>query len=149
MDKKIWLVEEHQDGTYSILEPNPEAGMPGVCYAGKYFGVVTSDNKEDAYLISANELCRLCGKNCEPYKCAPHMKRKDNIIPHKCDRCGGRWFHERDSHGSYLACMRCGNHFTLTMESGVYSGTALTSSYYGNKADRVSWSGFATTMEAF
>ena len=92
MSKKQWLVEKHKDGTYSVLEPNTEAGMSGVCYAGKYFGVVTSDSKEDAYLIAAapdmyealkdadNELCRICGQDCEPYKCAAHMKRMDALL---------------------------------------------------------------------
>ena len=39
--------------TYTILEPNPDAGKSGVCYSGSHFGVTTLDSKEDAQLISA------------------------------------------------------------------------------------------------
>ena len=39
--------------TYTILEPNPDAGKSGVSYSGKYFGVTTLDSKDDAALITA------------------------------------------------------------------------------------------------
>jgi len=76
------------------------------------------------------------------------MNQQDNLIPHRCNRCGGRWFTEHDSHGSYLDCMCCGNQYPLTQESGVYTGAAQTASYHGNSADRVSWSGYPV-MEVF
>ena len=39
--------------TYTILEPNPDAGKAGVPFSGSHFGVVTSDSREDAFLIAS------------------------------------------------------------------------------------------------
>ena len=35
-------------GTYTILEPNPDAGKSGVVYAGKYLAVAYTDSREVA-----------------------------------------------------------------------------------------------------
>lgn len=45
---------------------------------------------------------------------------KDNIIPTRCPRCNGRWLHESDSHGEYMNCMSCGNHWPITWDSGIF-----------------------------
>jgi hypothetical protein len=58
MRTKHWTVQTNSTQypdikTYTILEPNPDAGKSGVCYSGSHFGVTTLDNEEDARLISA------------------------------------------------------------------------------------------------
>jgi hypothetical protein len=56
---KQWIVEavktEYPDlYLYNVLEPNPDAGKSGVCYAGKYFSVTNGlDSAENARLIAA------------------------------------------------------------------------------------------------
>ncbi len=61
--KEKWTIQinntKYEDiKTYTILEPNPDAGKSGVCYSGKYFGVCTLDSQEDTNLIvSAVNAC--------------------------------------------------------------------------------------------
>ncbi len=59
--KREWTVKvnptKYEDiKTYTILEPNPDAGKTGVCYSGDFFSVTTLDSKEDAQLIAASPM---------------------------------------------------------------------------------------------
>ena len=49
-----WIIEKHKFNDYfyyTILEPNPDAGKQGVCYAGQYLAVCDIENEQDAELI--------------------------------------------------------------------------------------------------
>lgn len=43
-----YIVCQLEEFRFSVLEPNPDAGKPGVCYAGAYLTVCTTDGLEAA-----------------------------------------------------------------------------------------------------
>ena len=56
---KQWTVRQNKTAypdlfTYTILEPNPDAGKSGVVYSGSHFAVASGmDSKEDTYLMAS------------------------------------------------------------------------------------------------
>ena len=47
-----FVVEQREEFIFAVLEPNPDAGKSGVCYAGKHLTVCTTDGLEEATRIA-------------------------------------------------------------------------------------------------